>query len=404
MQPTHPDLPPTFELSERVTTACRLSPADVDFLLDRHRAHVTLLPTRDAGIYCVTPRGHVGILVAPGCRLVIRPKIPVQNLYHLLDATAPPPATEDRAAVNAGGDLLDFLAAHLARLMTERSAAGLHRAYVEQVAQGPFLQGRLDVPQQMRSGHAAKDKVHCRYEEFTADVPCNQLPVATAELVLRSPLLGDAVRPALAAAVRGFGGLRPIALGPEAFAAAPADRLTAAYRPLLELCQLLAESLSPSGAAGELACPAFLLDMERVFESYCTRGLSADFAARPGTYEVQEQPLHHAGGTSNLMMRPDWTLHRGGRPFVVLDAKWKRSPLVRADVYQVLAYCATLGFPRGVLVYPGRRDRSRQHTFAETGLSLDVRTLCVVSDRAACQRSMRRLARSVRRLARPSAQ
>jgi 5-methylcytosine-specific restriction enzyme subunit McrC len=399
--PFRPDLPPTFELSERVATPCRLSAAAVDFLLSRHRAHVALLPTRDAGVYRVTPRGHVGTLVAPGCRLVIRPKIPVQNLFHLLDPTAPLPVADDRAAVNAGGALLDFLAAHLARLMSARAAAGLHRAYVEQAAEGPFVQGRLDVKEQMRTGHTAKDKLHCRYEDFTADVPCNQLPRATAELVLRSPLLGDAVRPALAAAVRGFGGVRPIALGTDSFAAAPADRLTEAYRPLLELCQLLAESLSPAGAAGEAACPAFLLDMERIFESYCTSGLSAAFAATSGPYQVQVQPFHRVAGAPDLAMRPDWTLHRRGRPFVVVDAKWKRSPQVRADVYQVLGYCAALGYPRGVLVYPGRRDRGRQHTFAETGLTLEIRTLRVVGERAACQRSLRRLARAVTRAVKP---
>ncbi len=38
------------------------------------------------------------------------------------------------------------------------------------------------------------------------------------------------------------------------------------YGPLLDLCRLLADALGPTDAAGTTACPAFLLDMERVFE------------------------------------------------------------------------------------------------------------------------------------------
>src|SRR5262245_5790383 len=188
---------PTFTLRERTPAECRLGPDDVDFLLAAHRAHLDLVPTRQRDLYRLTPRGHVGTLVAPGCRLVIRPKIPVRNLLFLLDPDDPPPPAQDRTSADPGSELLDFLAGRLARLLTERAARGLHRAYVERSAEGPFVQGRLDLPAQIRGAPGRKDRVHCRHEDFTLDVPCNQVPRATAEQVLRSPLLGDAVRAAL---------------------------------------------------------------------------------------------------------------------------------------------------------------------------------------------------------------
>jgi 5-methylcytosine-specific restriction enzyme subunit McrC len=389
---------PTIELTERVTQACRLAPEDVDFLLAAHRAHLTLVPTREPGLYRLTPRGHVGTIVAPGCRLLIRPKIPLENLCHLLDAEPPALVTADRTTARAGADLLDLLAARLARLMDERSAAGLHRAYVERAERGPFLQGRLDVPAQLRDGGAAREKVHCRYEDFTADIPCNQVPRATAELVLRSPILGEEARRALGLALRGFAGVSVAPTGPESFEAARADRLVDAYRPLLDLCRLLAESLAPGREAGETACPAFLLDMERVFESYCVRRLAAVLAGQQGA-AVAVQPLFRASrpaaGGPDLWMRPDFTLHRDGRPAVVVDAKWKRSPQVRADFNQILGYCAALGFPRGVLVYPGKADRAWEYHFSRDGMTVHIHTLRVVGPRAACRRSLRRLARSL---------
>jgi 5-methylcytosine-specific restriction enzyme subunit McrC len=386
---------PTIELTERVSAVYPLSADDVDFLLAGHRTHIDVAPTREPGRYRLTPRGHVGTLVAPGCRLVIRPKIPLGSLCHLLDPTAPPPAAEDEAAAAPGTELLDLLAGRLAALMAERAAAGLHRAYVEHAAHGPFLHGRLDVAAQLRDPAAGKDKVHSRYEDFTADVACNQLPRATAELVLRSPLLGEPARQALAGALRPFAAVRPVPPGPDGFADLGEGRFPDPYRPLLDLCRLLADSLGPTADPGRTACPAFLLDMERVFEGYCTRGLAAASAGRG--YAGRVQPLFRpAGGGPDLSMRPDFTLHQDGRPVAVVDAKWKRSPRVRADLYQVLGYCAALGFRRGVLVYPGRRDRRWDYDFPEGGVRVRVVTLCIVGGRAACARSLRRLARLVR--------
>src|SRR5439155_6114159 len=105
----------SFRLTERTAAECRLTPDDVDFLLAAHRAHVRLTPTRQRDVYRLTPGGHVGTIVAPSCRLLIRPKIPVRNLFYLLDPSGPVPVAEDRTTAAPGADLLDLLAAHLAR-------------------------------------------------------------------------------------------------------------------------------------------------------------------------------------------------------------------------------------------------------------------------------------------------
>jgi 5-methylcytosine-specific restriction enzyme subunit McrC len=392
----------TFRLTERTAAECRLTPDDVDFLLAAHRAHVRLTPTRQRDVYRLTPGGHVGTIVAPTCRLLIRPKIPVRNLFYLLAPSGPGPVAEDRTTAAPGADLLDLLAAHLARLLAERAAHGLHRAYVERSVHGPFLQGRLDLPAQLRDSHGRKDRVHSQHEDFTADVPCNQIPRATAELVLRSPLLGEAARHALRRALTPFVEISPVALGPESFASATADRLAEAYRPLLDLCRLLAESLSPGEAAGASACPAFLLDMERVFERYLTAHCVAAWDGKDGlTTSVQPllRPHSSVAGQPDLSMRPDLILERNGRPVRVVDAKWKRLPqgaLLTADVYQVLAYCAALGVERAALVYPGRRGSRWEYRFERSPVRLEVHTVRVVGPREKCLAAARRLARSLR--------
>src|SRR5205823_1122059 len=129
---------PTWTLTERTPAEVPLTADDVDFLLAHHRAHVRLLPTRRPGVFRLTPTGHAGAILAPGCRLVLQPKIPIRNVLYLLDPDTELPALADAAGAAPGGDVLDFLAAQLACRMAERAAAGLRRGYRERADAGAF--------------------------------------------------------------------------------------------------------------------------------------------------------------------------------------------------------------------------------------------------------------------------
>jgi hypothetical protein len=390
-----PDLPRTIRLVERRPRRVRLARRDIAFLLREHRTHLELLPTGRRGVYRVTARGFAGVIVAPTCRLLLRPKLPLRHLCYLLEPDADPPAVPDFSAADAGFDLLDLLAGHLARLLEERAAAGLHRAYVEEAAQGPALQGRLDVAAQVRAGPAGRDRFHVRRQEFTADNPCNRVPKATAEWLLATPMLAEPTRHRLRAALASFDTVAAEPLTPELFAAALADPRAGDYRALLALCQLLADGRQPEARAGEIPAPAFLFNMDQVFERYLTRGLQRRLG---DAVEVQRTVTPHppAADRPALQMRPDLIV-RGPAGRVIVDAKWKRlrrSPLRPADVYQVLAYAAALGAARAVLVYPGRHDRV-WHYPLDRGPALEVRTLRVIGEWPQLERSLGRLARAV---------
>jgi 5-methylcytosine-specific restriction enzyme subunit McrC len=341
----------------------------------------------------------VGVIVAPHCRLIIRPKLPLTSLFHLLDPAAPLPVFADATTPEPGTAALEFLASRLAGLMTERAAAGLHRGYSERADQGPFLQGRLDVAAQIADPSGRKDQLHRRYEEFSVDVPCNQATRATAERLLLSPLLPDGVKTSLRRALQDFAAVSSVPLSLDLFAAAEPDRLTESYRPLLALCRLLADSLDPGEAAGDAACPAFLIDMEGVFERYVTDGVLGAFETSR-RHRVEVQPLFTVSppmtGQPGISMRPDVLIRDESGPVLVIDAKWKRlqrSALPTSDLYQVLAYGGALGVPRLALVYPGQRNRIWEYAFVGGPVQLRVIALNVVGTRERCERSRQALGR-----------
>ena len=80
----------TITLTERHCTECRLSGQDVDFLLSAHGTHLRIVPTRRRSLFRVTPTRFVGVIAAPGCRLLILPKVPLPALFHLLDPESDP--------------------------------------------------------------------------------------------------------------------------------------------------------------------------------------------------------------------------------------------------------------------------------------------------------------------------
>src|SRR5206468_3348385 len=76
--------PGVIRLTERLPRVVRLRRDDLDHLLTHHRGHVDLTPAGERGLYRLTARGFVGVIPTPHRRLVLRPKLPAANVFHLL--------------------------------------------------------------------------------------------------------------------------------------------------------------------------------------------------------------------------------------------------------------------------------------------------------------------------------
>jgi 5-methylcytosine-specific restriction enzyme subunit McrC len=388
----------TILLTERVRSEVRLTPADAAFLAERH-PHLLLTPTAGRRRWLLTPGRLVGVVTAPTCRLLIRPKLPLRTLFFLLDPDRPPPTAETGRSDRHW--MLDPLALRLAALMAERSAAGLGRGYAERSGHGAVLEGRPDVAAQVRDNPARKDRLHWQGDDWSADVPPNQAARAAAEGLLATGLVGEAARSALRSALGGFEGVRPLVPPSGWFVRREAESDRDGYGPLLAVCRLVLEGMAQDGGG---AAPTFLLDLERLWERYVTRGLAAAFAGVPDVrvaVQVERTVTETDPGRPGLTMRPDVTVERSGRTPLAADAKWKRAEVTGPatdDLYQALAYATALGASRTLLIYPGRKDGVRRHFLPQASVTLEVRTLRVTGEPAECLRSLGRLGRRLRRL------
>src|SRR5262249_27122282 len=144
----------TFVLTERQTRRCRLSSLDLGLLLSRYPGRIEVVPTARKGVWRPAPRGCAGIVVTPTPRPIHSPKKSLDNLFFLVDPTAPVLAAADSSTPINGAEVFDFLAGQFASRLARLAAAGLQRGYRERTGQGAILQGRIDVPAQLRDGPA----------------------------------------------------------------------------------------------------------------------------------------------------------------------------------------------------------------------------------------------------------
>lgn len=379
---------PTMYLTERRPHECRLTREDIAFLLE-HASHLRLSPTSEDGLYRLTPTHLIGVMEAPSCRLVIRPKLPLPSLAFLLDSDAPLSSYESIGAECDSFGVLDFLALRLTQRVAEQVRIGLQQGYREEATAGLYLQGRLDVPAQLRD-LPRFEVIHSRHDDWTTNILCNQLLRSSLEMLARSSLLGESIRPLIDQTLSLFDEISAVPPTPEAFVIALES--TPSYRPLLELARLAAEGRM--GVAGSFGTgTAFLLNMERLFERLVSRGIREAFQRCGFTVREQETIT-----VSPVRLRPDIIVNEGETVRLVIDAKWKRSrpgSIYPADFYQAVTYAVGLKAEQVVLVYPGKVDEVWTLPLPSDSPRVEVRTLSVTSSPIRNLRSLTRLAEAL---------
>jgi len=381
----------TIHLRERRPRELRLSADAVRTLIDLPSRPLDLVPL-GGDRWRVVPRGVAGVVLTPSIRFHIRPKLPLGNLLRMIDPDLPLPVLEDLAQSQPGSEVLTILVRRLLELLTQRVRAGLKREYVETRQTDGFARGRIDIGDTMRKTDRRPDRFETRTDDWTVDHPSNRLPRSTIEFLLSHPLIDAGDRVGLQSMLGHFREVTSVPLDPRDFDSLDLNRLHADYAPLLDLCRWLAGMLTMSANSGRDAVPAFLLEMDRLFEGWIGRGLTKVLPR----YEVRTQmPIPVFEGA---VVRPDAVILRRGKVVRVLDVKWKSlsggvpNP---ADLHQILSYALLTGCPRVGLIYPGTVDAVRRHRVAGCGVELSLLRVRVTGDGEAARLALARLGRRV---------
>ncbi len=299
-------------------------------------------------------------------------KIPVRNWWHMLLYAWDLVEFGDRFAteIEDAPDLRALLTAILVYLTKHQIRRGLRGDYVERSEELRGVRGRIDFGRTLREMSIYRGRLHCDYEEFTLNVPRNQIIrstlndslnrgftsveskrtrhgqlVSDIEALLRMLYEIDRVkvtRRLIASELRQLG------------------RNEREYKLMLKICEMLQDpSMPQSEGASDKEYVDWLRkkeDENRIFELFV--GNFYKLRLDRGVWRVSTQHQQswnefvddREGNIRLPVMRPDIRFeHRETGKVTILDTKWYGSPVESArddavhtsNLYQMYAYLAS---------------------------------------------------------------
>lgn len=308
---------------------------------------LSVSPDPQEGYWNLSTKQFVGTFEVDGLKVIVRPKIPLRNLFLMLEVGLPADAwLPEKIEYAEDQDLLSALISFFARTAETTLARGLYHFYRHEADDLLALRGRIDFARQFRRG-GLRVPMACSYDDFTADVDENQYLKAAMRRAIRvvGVPLEDRQR------------LMRLLVSLEEVDDAPVEagdisqiaftRLNEHYWPALRLARLILANLTLRDNHGDTTASAFMLDMNNLFERFVTERLRNELR---GHLKVEAQKSSYLDDDKRVTIRPDLRLTRNGSTVGVADIKYKLDE-ANTDYYQILAYTIALDLPKGTLIY-----------------------------------------------------
>ncbi|MBO0822254.1 MAG: restriction endonuclease [Actinobacteria bacterium] len=326
----------------------------------------------DPGSWLVGPARMVGAARIGDVEVRIAPKVAIGRLLFLAGYAQHGSAwrPEDVPLPEAPG-LVPVMAQILWR-QTERAIyQGLLPGYVTLEDTAYVLRGRLRETEQLHRHHGLPVPLEIRHDEFTVDIPENQILRTACERILRVPGVDEQSSLILRRLLREFADVTSIDRRDPLPAWQP-TRLNARYHTALRVAELVLRATSAEQGTGEMTVNGFLLDMPQLFEDFVTIALREALEPAYGG-EVIGQDRHHFDEAGRVLLRPDIVWKIRGTVAAVADAKYKAEKPAgypNADLYQLLAYCTVLGLTTGHLIYAKGSEEPGRHIVCGSGVEI----------------------------------
>ena len=321
-------------------------------------------------------------VTAGGSATLTEHGIPIRNIWYMLlyAWNHADEISHWRADVESAPNLDALLASVLAGLMEQRLRRGLGRAYATKERSVRGVRGRIIFTESVRRQLFDRGEAHCRFPEFTADVPRNRIVKAIVRRLVSVGVMGPddsdtaELRHRLRQIGRALYDVGDTEPSVAMIAREPLGRNDADYRVMLNICALFLQRWMPTEFTGESMVPSAnrseLGPLYLLFERFVARFYAyhlADWDVFPHRTLFWHQALE---SPYLPVMIPDLLLkHQGSGSLIILDTKFTKESLPenqsnqkRFDsnhLYQIYTYLRTQEHlseahrhASGILLYP----------------------------------------------------
>lgn len=297
-------------------------------------------------------------------------EIPIQNIYYLLCYAWNKLDEGELVDVRSidSTELVDLFAKVLVNGTTHLLKRGIDRSYVEYEDSIRTIKGKLNISFSHRNNLFANGRAYCHFDEMDHNILHNQILKVSILNLIRTKELDEKLREQLISIYRYFHQIDSIVLTSKAFRSVRLHRNNYFYLFLLNICELIYESLLVDENTGETRFRDFVRDeskMALLFEEFVRNFYKMELTDS----KVYREDLFW-GGQKNAMlpkMQTDISIETPDRK-IIIDTKYYKDALttnydkdkIRSNnLYQIYAYLRQVEYKdkisknaEGILLYP----------------------------------------------------
>lgn len=321
--------------------------------------------------------------------------IPIENIYYLLCYAWN--KLDEGNIVNVEGiegtELPNLFAQVLINATNHLLKDGLDRGYQTISDDTTCLRGRIDFGVSLKRSLLSQGKAHCSFDELSHDVLHNRLLKGTLRRLAATEHMDSDLQARLLRLHRRLEGINEVAPTRLAFRTVQLHRNNAFYAFVMNICELVSESLLVHERPGSYRFRDFLRDedrMARVFEDFVFNFLRLE----QSEYKVMRDRIEWDTSTTQSLdllpeMRTDISLRSSSRT-IIIDTKYYQAALsenfgkekIRSEhLCQIFSYLKNLerrrgvdSFAEGILLYPSV-SKSLDYSFTVQGHSIRIATI-----------------------------
>ena len=352
-------------LTEFVPKTAELTEEEYRILLTEFKSRITVYRSEEHGKFDLYPQQYVGTIVLPVHSLVIQPKIPMLNFFYMLVFSYEiPEFGKQLFGFKQEQTIYEIIVLKFVQEIEKLVKMGLYRDYLTSEENLQTVRGRVSIIENERLNTVQRQRVFCRFNEFTGDILENRilkyalrrlscLSFGDISLKIRINKLLHHLDPVSYEIIRDS----DFEIVERRY-----TRLNEHYKPLVRISRILIENTSFNlQTQGKMRFWSFLVDMNKLFQkflTFCLRGLHG--------FDINPTPTYKWDVEGLTTISPDIVIGKDKKLKLVVDAKYKQIDLEKKKVYgddvrQVGDYCTTLGLENGILVYPKLSPNQNVH-------------------------------------------
>ena len=324
---------------------------DAEIAQKIQRTGIVELSRKVSGEFVIKADSKVGFISVQGVQVNVAPRFPIYNIFYFLGLLEEMKLDSEKVQISESNDFLTVLFQSFIHSVTSSTRKGLISGYVNREDSLQVLRGRIDFSRQLKKNPGNYFPFEVTFDDFVEDVPENQILKKALRISLKYGLQNRNLRNQAQNLLFNFKDVSDISEVP----AWNESRLNSHYWNALRLAELIISGNGFHENTGDVQINGFSIDMYKVFEDFVAKQLAERINSSEDQVATQKSLLLDIGGI--YREKPDVIWYRKGKPFQVLDTKYKQPEGETQqrdslnDLRQVISYASLLGLKEAHIVY-----------------------------------------------------